>query len=252
MSKLSRSVLIEELNDLSNGTLFEKIDDVDKYWSESFGKYGGEKITSFPDAKKAGEIVLSDFSSKNTESALPRLKAIWNKDVAKKTSSYVIVVDGIVVKIGALSKGVKDSSFSQYLSGVSGSPSRRSCAGYTFLSTMLKNGYKVEVYHVTMDGIANVKIPTISGVVRGKIHYSSRDIEKQNLEVYKEKTNGNVPLLNFKERNVTIPMAVDKIYELVNKRIFKNKKYTDSVVNVSESVIESEKSKAKTEVCYVN
>ena len=228
MSRVSRSVLISELDALTNGTLSTIVKNLDNHWLETFKNYGGQKIDKYPDAIKAGEVLLSDFSEGNIESVLPRLKTIWNENVERKrTSSYLIVVDGIIAKIGALKDGVKGSSFSQYLSGVSGSPSRRSCGIYTFLSTMLRNGHKIEIYHVTMDGMTNIDIPTINGIVNGQIHYSPRDIESQNLMVYKNSGDGRVPFLNFKERNATYPETFDKIYEVVNQRILKTKKYSD-------------------------
>lgn len=227
MSKRSRSVIISELNALTNGELSTKVKNLEEHWLETFEKYGGEKISKFSKAIKAGDVILSDFSSDNNESILPMLKAIWNEDVKKKTSSYVIVVDGTIAKIGALKDGVKASSFSQYLSGITGSPSRRSCGVYTFLSTMLKNGHKVEIYHVTMDGVTNVDIPTINGIVNGEIHYSPRDIEKQNLMVYKVNGDGRAPFLNFKERNATFPETFDIIYNIINQRVLKTKKYSE-------------------------
>lgn len=227
MSKRSRSVIISELNALTNGELSTKVKNLEEHWLETFEKYGGEKISKFSKAIKAGDVILSDFSSDNNESILPMLKAIWNEDVKKKTSSYVIVIDGTIAKIGALKDGVKASSFSQYLSGITGSPSRRSCGVYTFLSTMLKNGHKVEIYHVTMDGVTNVDIPTINGIVNGEIHYSPRDIEKQNLMVYKVNGDGRAPFLNFKERNATFPETFDIIYNIINQRVLKTKKYSE-------------------------
>lgn len=227
MSKRSRSVIISELNALTNGELSTKVKNLEEHWLETFEKYGGEKISKFSKAIKAGDVILSDFSSDNNESILPMLKAIWNEDVKKKTSSYVIVVDGTIAKIGALKDGVKASSFSQYLSGITGSPSRRSCGVYTFLSTMLKNGHKVEIYHVTMDGVTNVDIPTINGIVNGEIHYSPRDIEKQNLMVYKVNGDGRAPFLNLKERNATFPETFDIIYNIINQRVLKTKKYSE-------------------------
>ena len=227
MSKRSRSLIISELNALTNGELSTKVKNLEEHWLETFEKYGGEKISKFSKAIKAGDVILSDFSSDNNESILPMLKAIWNEDVKKKTSSYVIVVDGTIAKIGALKDGVKASSFSQYLSGITGSPSRRSCGVYTFLSTMLKNGHKVEIYHVTMDGVTNVDIPTINGIVNGEIHYSPRDIEKQNLMVYKVNGDGRAPFLNFKERNATFPETFDIIYNIINQRVLKTKKYSE-------------------------
>lgn len=227
MAKRSRSVIISELNTLTNGELSTKVKNLEEHWLETFEKYGGEKISKFSKAIKAGDVILSDFSSDNNESILPMLKAIWNEGVKKKTSSYVIVVDGTIAKIGALKDGVKASSFSQYLSGITGSPSRRSCGVYTFLSTMLKNGHKVEIYHVTMDGVTNVDIPTINGIVNGEIHYSPRDIEKQNLMVYKVNGDGRAPFLNFKERNATFPETFDIIYNIINQRVLKTKKYSE-------------------------
>ena len=121
------------------------------------------------------------------------------------------------------------------MTGVAGSPSRRSAVVYTFILSMLRNGCKVEVYHLTMNSVTNIDIPTINGTINTDIHYSQYDIEKQNLAAYKNKTNGHIPLLNFKERNATVPEAFDVIYYLVNKRTAKNKKYTSIEVAYTEA-----------------
>ena len=215
--------LVNDLNDVSDGELSNMAERLTNYWVEAFTNYGGLNISNFKDAEKVGEIVVNGSDS---SLIFPRLKANWENGITNKTSCYVITVDGIVVKIGALKSGVKSASFFQYLSGVAGSPSRRSAVVYSFILAMLKNGYQVEVYHVTMDSMANVNIPTINGIVTTTIHYSQFDIEKQNLEVYKKVSNGHVPLLNFKERNATVPSEFDAIYDVIHKRTSKNKKYT--------------------------
>ena len=112
MSKRSRSVIISELNALTNGELSTKVKNLEEHWLETFEKYGGEKISKFSKAIKAGDVILSDFSSDNNESILPMLKAIWNEDVKKKTSSYVIVVDGTIAKmINLITKLFKSKGF---------------------------------------------------------------------------------------------------------------------------------------------
>ena len=228
--KALRSVLVKELNELSEGNLKTIVKKLDIYWNNAFNKNAIGKITDFPGAKKAGEIEINEY---DVGSILPRLKSSWEKGVKHETSCYIIVVDGFITKIGALKDGVKSVSFAQYLTGVAGSPSRRSAVVYTFLSSMLRHGHKVEIYHVTMNTIANVSIPTIKGFVNTEIHYSHFDIEKQNLVVYKDTTNGHVPLLNFKERNATVPQEFDVLYDLVNKRVRKNKRYTNLTENTT-------------------
>lgn len=225
MSKKSRDVVINELNEISQGTLQEKAKVLDNYWLTSFEKYGGQEITTFPDAIKAGEITLSNFSSNNSESVFPKLKAIWNENVTKKTSSYLFVVDNKIAKIGGLKEGVKGNSFSQYLTGVSGSPSRRSCGGYTFLAAMLKNKHKVEIYHVTMDGVIDIETPTINGKRKKPMHFSPYDIEKSNIDEYKKTGDGTAPYLNLKERDATYPREFDVIYDIIHQRIQKTKQY---------------------------
>ena len=227
MSKVSRRDVINELNAFSNYELPTIENNVNTRWKVMYGNYGGLKISQFPDAKKAGEITFSSHSNENPKLLFPRLKASWGDDCPRTSSSYIITVDDVIVKIGALKDGVKGSSFSQYLSGISGSPSRRSCGVYTFLSAMLKEGKKIVIYHVTMDAKTNIDIPTIKGVRNSDIHYASRDIEKANVEVYKEMSGGVAPLLNFKERNATYPREFDVLYDLINRRVNKTKKYTE-------------------------
>jgi hypothetical protein len=238
MDKAKRRLeLNQDLNEVSKGELSLMVEKLDKCWVDSFKTHGGAKITDFPDAIKAGEITINDSDE---ELIFPRLKPRWEKGLENTTSCYIITVDGTIVKIGALKDGVKSTSFSMYLTGVAGSPSRRSPVVYSFMLSMLRHGHKVEVYHVTMDGIANINIPTIGGFVNADIHYSHFDVEKQNLEVYKKATNGHIPLLNFKERNATVPEAFDAIYNLINKRISKNKKYTDVTKSETESLVTEE------------
>ena len=228
MSKVSRRVLISELDALAGGNLSNMESKLNQYWNEKFQSYGGLDITCFPNAVKAGSFKISEYGNGNKDVIFPRLKASWDKGVeSNKTSSYVITVDGVIAKIGALRSGVKGSSFGQYLSGVSGSPSRRSCGVYTFICAMLKSGKNVDVYHVTMDGVTDAVIPTIDGDINGSIHFASSDIEKANILVYKNKGNGDSPYLNLKERNATFPKEFDDIYEVINKRILKTKKYSE-------------------------
>lgn len=227
MSRKSRQVLIDELNFLSNHRLSIIENNISNCWNNLLNKHMGVNINAFPDAIKAGEITISEFSSNNSTAIFPRLKATWDVNCPKTSSSYIIVVDDIVVKIGALKDGVKGSSFSQYLSGISGSPSRRSCGVYTFLAAMLKLGKKIDIYHVTMNSTANVDIPTINGVRNSEIHYSPSDIEKTNVSVYKEHSEGKAPLLNLKERNATYPREFDELYDLINKRVLITKNYVE-------------------------
>jgi hypothetical protein len=227
MARKSRQVLIDELNLLSNHRLSIIESNINNCWGNLLNKYKGVNINVFPDAIKAGEITISDCSNNNSASIFPRLKAKWNVDCPKTSSSYNIVVDNLVVKIGALKDGVKSDSFNQYLSGISGSPSRRSCGVYTFLAAMLKLGKKIDVYHVTMNSTTNIDIPTINGVRKSEIHYSPSDIEKTNILVYKEHSEGKAPLLNLKERNATYPREFDELYDLINKRVLITKKYTE-------------------------
>lgn len=228
MARKSRKSLIDELNGLSNCTLGNMESEINKYWDEKFSEYPSLKINHFKGAVHAGEFSISDFKDNGKDTIFPRLSLKFDNDVKPRTtSSYCIVVDGHVAKIGALTKGVKDSSFAQYLSGISGSPSRRSCGVYTFINAMLKLGRKVEVYHVTMDGAVNVTIPTINGNVKGLIHYSPRDIEKTNVEQYKSENDGYAPYLNLKERGATYPKVFDNLYDLVNRRINLTKQYKD-------------------------
>ena len=229
-----RSKLIDDLNDASNGELTSMEEALDKCWIESFKKIGGAKISNFTGALKAGEIVINETDK---DLIFPRLKPIWEKGIEKATSCYIIVVDGLIAKIGALKSGVKSSSFSQYLTGVAGSPSRRSSVVYLFMLSMLAHGSKIEIYHVTMGGVANIDIPTIDGFVNADIHYSHYDIEHQNLNVYKKATNGHIPLLNFKERNATVPKAFDAIYDVIHKKTSKNKKYTYTAETTEEDMV---------------
>lgn len=228
MSKVSRRTLISELGVLAGGKLTEMEGNLNNYWANKWNDYGGLDISDFKDAKLAGKFEISEFSNSGQNEVFPRLKVNWCNGVKpNKTSSYIITVDGKIAKIGALRKGVKGNSFAQYLSGVSGSPSRRSCGVYTFISAMLKGGKKVEVYHVTMDGVIDAIIPTIAGNVNGTIHFASSDIEKANLKEYKDRNGDKAPYLNFKERNATFPKEFDVLYDLINKRILATKKYTE-------------------------
>ena len=223
----SRDGLIRDLNLISGNKLNSIERNLNDYWMSAFNKYKGLSIDTFKGAVKAGEITISEPISENTQINFPQLKSKWNGEISKTPSSYIITVDGQIAKIGALKSGVKGSSFGQYLTGITGSPSRRSAGGYTFLYAMLANGKKVEVYHVTMDTKTDVKIPTLDGVVAKEVHYASRDIEAANIDAYRKKSGGSVPFLNLKERNVTYPRVFDELYDLINTRILSTKKYTE-------------------------
>lgn len=223
----SRGELIRDINLISGNKLNSIERNLNDHWVSAFNKYKGLSIDTFKGAVKAGEITISEPISENTQTNFPQLKAKWNSGIPRTSSSYIITVDGQIAKIGALKSGVKGSSFGQYLTGITGSPSRRSAGGYTFLYAMLANGKKVEVYHVTMDAKTGVNIPTLDGIVTREVHYASRDIEAANIDVYREKSGGLVPFLNFKERNATYPQVFDELYDLLNKRILSTKKYTE-------------------------
>lgn len=223
----SRGELVRDLNLISGNKLNSIERNLNDHWVSAFNKHKGLSIDTFKGVVKAGEITISEPIGENTQTNFPKLKAKWNSGIPKTTSSYIITIDGQIAKIGALTSGVKGGSFNQYLNGITGSPSRRSAGGYTFLYAMLANGKKVEVYHVTMDAKIGVNIPTLDGIVTKEVHYSPRDIEAANIDVYREKSGGVVPFLNLKERNATYPQVFDELYDLINKRILSTKKYSE-------------------------
>lgn len=227
MDKISRETLINELDSLSGSKLATIEKNVNERWNDLLSKYPGVNINEFPGVEKAGEIVFKNTENDNKNTLFPQLKANWFERHSMSPSSYIITVDGMIVKIGALKSGVRSNSFGQYFVGVTGSPSRRSCGVYTFLSAMLKSNKKVDVYHVKMDEKAVVNVPTINGIITKELNYSSQDIEKVNVDVYKEKANGIAPLLNFKERNATFPREFDDLYNLINDRVSLTKNYRE-------------------------
>ena len=145
-----RNNVFKSLNETSNGVFSERVNSLTHYLYTSFWKYGGLDISECQCATKAGRIEIN----KNSGTITPSLKLVKCGGVEKsKSSAYLIVVDGKIAKIGGLSDGICGSSFGQYLSGITGNPSKRSVCGYFFMLKMCEEGHEVEIYHITSDKV---------------------------------------------------------------------------------------------------
>ncbi len=227
--KVSRNTICEELFATANrlgvdiAKEKEELFEINKKQFEECYKI---PITAFPNVKKAGE-----FSIDKTENVLfPLLNLKYENGVPKSGNSatYVLSVDGQIVKIGYDCNGPKGNSIAQYKTGVTGTPSSRNTGVYLFILNMLEMGKTVEIYYVESKQVS-AEINTISGtIVKNNCRLSAKDIETASIEEVK-RIYGIVPILNLKEQNKKWPDPSYQIYLMVLCR----RNYYDEVKTVA-------------------
>ena len=133
---------------------------------------------------------------------------------------YIIVVDGIIKKIGgSQSKGGIKATLSFYQSAMQGGPSLRSYGIHLLITEALEKGKKVEIYMITSK--------SVKASVKGLFSE-----EKKNTNVFKEMENkckedykkieGDFPEWNYQERAVPWPKKIHESYvKFLTKRVKK-------------------------------
>lgn len=133
---------------------------------------------------------------------------------------YIIVVDGIIKKIGgSQSKGGIKATLSFYQSAMQGGPSLRSYGIHLLITEALEKGKKVEIYMITSQ--------SVKASVKGLFSE-----EKKNTNVFKEMENkckedykkieGDFPEWNYQERAVPWPKKIHESYvKFLTKRVKK-------------------------------
>ena len=217
-----REKMLLDFNEITNNTLSSKLENLFNYWEEVSNEYGGIDINNFPNAKKACELAIP-----NENEILPILKPNWENNLTRTTTCYLIVVDGVIKKIGSSGGGIKSQGVTMYFNCFSGTPSKRSSCGYTYLLGMLKNGHKVEFYYIDADIIKDVSIQTISDNLKIDMPVAPLVFEKLNLNAYKTQSLGKVPFLNFQERHEKYPKIFDDIHMIIEQKNSKTKKYSE-------------------------
>jgi len=179
-------------------------------------------------AFKIADVVL-DKKHKQNHIRINFLSEIINEKEEKLEKSilqnnagrvYIIVVDGIIKKIGgSQSKGGIKATLSFYQSAMQGGPSLRSYGIHLLITEALEKGKKVEIYMITSQ--------SVKASVKGLFSE-----EKKNTNVFKEMENkckedykkieGDFPEWNYQERAVPWPKKIHESYvKFLTKRVKK-------------------------------
>lgn len=129
---------------------------------------------------------------------------------SKRGRVYLIVVDGIIKKIGgSSSEGGMKETLTCYQYGMSGRPSNSRFAGCFLIKQCLNNGSVVEIYMTLADettmsvkGLFTEEVRTIN---------SYKEMEAKFRNDYKAIV-GDYPEWNFKERGSALPAEITNAY----------------------------------------
>ena len=178
---------------------------------------------------------VADILSRNDSNAKNIIKMFWHEEkngystplkVLKDDSGrvYLIVVDGIIYKIGGSQciNGIK-GTWSPYCGAMGGSPSVRTYGIPILIREKLDSGSKVELYMITSE---DVKAP-VKGLFGEEVQNVGIDfkaIEDKCKEDYKKIT-GHHPVWNFQENNKPWPRYVQEgCNKLIAKTIANSKR----------------------------
>lgn len=133
---------------------------------------------------------------------------------------YIIVVDGIIKKIGgSQSKGGIKATLSFYQSAMQGGPSLRSYGIYLLITEALEKGKKVEIYMITPQSVK----ASVKGLFSEERKNTNvfKEMENKCKEDYK-KIEGDFPEWNYQERAVPWPKKIHESYvKFLTKRVKK-------------------------------
>jgi hypothetical protein len=166
-------------------------------------------------------IYIGDIIEKNTNS-----KGKWkldykcDKNVQKKENGriYLIVIDGIIYKIGSSEcKGGIKNTFGFYEGGLGGSPSIRTFGIHLLIQEQLNLGKKIQIYVLFIEPI-KVVITGLSSSIEKITYPQIKEMEDLCREDYK-KIYGKYPMWNFQENVEEWPEHIKLAYkEQVNNR----------------------------------
>lgn len=119
---------------------------------------------------------------------------------------YLIVVDGLIKKIGASGSkgGIKNTLQIYQDGGVKGRPSIRSYGVWYFLYHTILQRKKIEFYMIYQDNF-ETEVKGLFGVKKKVSSLNPKLIEECCLEDYLEKENGNYPEWNLQEQGSDWP-----------------------------------------------
>lgn len=190
-------------------------------------------ITDVKTAFKIADVKFINNSTKLDFVYLTNIKDENNnplpKDILKKNYSrvYIIVVDGIIKKIGASQdKGGMKGTLSIYKDGgVKGRPSIRSFGIWYFLYHTILQGKKIEFYMIYHDDF-EYEVKGLFGkhkVLQANI--SCKLIEECCISDYLSKENNKYPEWNVQEQGMDWPMEIkNKHSEITKKSLNSNSK----------------------------
>lgn len=123
---------------------------------------------------------------------------------------YIIVVDGIIKKIGgSQSKGGIKATLSFYQSAMQGGPSLRSYGIHLLIKEALENKKKIEIYMIISQSV-RAPVKGLFSVVKMKTNVF-KEMENKCKEDYK-KVEGDFPEWNYQERAVPWPKKIHESY----------------------------------------
>tara|TARA_B100000123_G_scaffold263260_1_gene232138 strand:+ start:724 stop:1389 length:666 start_codon:yes stop_codon:yes gene_type:complete len=117
---------------------------------------------------------------------------------------YAIVVDGIIKKIGLTDDSAGIRKIAGYCSGNGGTPSKRTTGIHYYIGKELLNGKVVELWCIWAP-LALVSVPGLSAEDNkdGEFSIRSKELEKNCIDNYKERTGGRLPEWNMQEAGRT-------------------------------------------------
>lgn len=162
------------------------------------------------DVKTAFKIADVEYIKDQTKLKFKYLNPIFDeqgKELSQKILTqnvarvYLIVVNGIIVKIGGSQSngGIKNTLQIYQDGGVNGRPSIRSYGVWYYLYSTILKKQKIEFYMIYQENF-DKEIKGLFGVKNKKAYISYKLIEQSCIEDFRERENGKFPEWNLQEQ----------------------------------------------------
>ena len=174
-------------------------------------------IVNIPNIYYVGDII-----HKNTDSKCKwKLEYKCDKNIQNKKNGriYLIIVDGIIYKIGSSeAKGGIKGTFTPYEGGLGGSPSIRTFGIHKLIQEQLDLGKKIQIYVLFIEEIKTTIIGLTTNSMEIITYPQIKIMEDLCREDYK-KIYGKYPRWNFQENVEEWPEHIKEAYkQQVNNR----------------------------------
>lgn len=159
-------------------------------------------ISECDNFQKAGYFELNHSPSKSLWNAIFSIDEELLSD--DRGRCYVIVVNDIIKKIGLTDDSAGIKKIAGYCCGNGGTPSKRTTGIHYYIGKELLNGRSVELWCIWAPS-TYVTLPGLSSKdnIDGEFSIRSKELEKNCINNYKQRTGGGLPEWNMQEAGRT-------------------------------------------------